>query len=92
MGFSLRKVLTSEDWGCIMVVRIGTACVVQMIELGAWKTKGGRHSLAQLIAEDAVVAKRGKPSLPKLKFMEGLGPEDPRFDVGVEDGTRSRAA
>ncbi len=51
-----------------------------MIELGAWKTKSGGHSLAQLIAEDRVVAKRGKPSLPKLKFTEGLGPEDPRFD------------
>ena len=75
-----------------------------MIELGAWKTKGGRHSLAQLIAEDAVVAKRGKPSLPKLKFMEGLGPDDPRFDAergsnaeaindrGRGNGTRSRAA
>jgi hypothetical protein len=37
--------------------------------------------LRQLVAEDEVVAKRGKPSLPKLKFMEGLGPEDPRYDA-----------
>lgn len=38
----------------------------------------GSKSLSHLIAEDEVVAKRGKPSLPKLKFMEGPGPE--RYD------------
>jgi hypothetical protein len=62
-----------------------------MIELGHWKVKKRPHSLAQLLAEDAVVAKRGKPGLPKLKFMEGLGPEDPKFDVDGND-TQSRAA
>lgn len=35
--------------------------------------------LRKLEQEDKVVAKRGEPSLPKLRFMEGLGPEDPKF-------------
>jgi hypothetical protein len=36
------------------------------------------RSLQHLLALDVSVAKRGVPSLPKLKFMEGPGPE--RFD------------
>ena len=39
------------------------------------------RSLQHLLALDEGVGKRGKPSLPKLKFMEGLGPEDPRYDT-----------
>lgn len=39
------------------------------------------RSLAHLLALDEGVGKRGKPSLPKLKFMEGLGPEDPKYDA-----------
>lgn len=49
-------------------------------------------SLQHQLALDEAVVGRGIPSLPKLKFMEGLGPDDPRFDVGEVDGTRSRAA
>ena len=37
-------------------------------------------SLQHELALDEAVAKRGKPSLPKLKFMEGLGPEDPKYE------------
>jgi hypothetical protein len=52
------------------------------IEMWGKRSRGSQpHSLRQLVAEDEVVAKRGKPSLPKLKFMEGLGPEDPRYDA-----------
>lgn len=43
--------------------------------------KNWRPSLVRAVEHDNVVAKRGKPSLPKLKFMEGLGPEDPRYDA-----------
>lgn len=39
------------------------------------------YTLSQELKHDGVVAKRGKPSLPKLKFMEGLGPEDPKYDA-----------
>lgn len=39
------------------------------------------RSLAHLLALNEGVGKRGKPSLPKLKFMEGLGPEDPKYDA-----------
>jgi hypothetical protein len=62
----------------------------EMMEMGFWRghnggvlrgTGRGHRSLRKLVAEDEVVAKRGKPSLPKLKFMEGLGPEDPRYDA-----------
>lgn len=38
------------------------------------------RSVSHLLALDEAVSKRGVPSLPKLKFMEGLGPEDPRYD------------
>ncbi len=38
------------------------------------------RSLQHELALDEAVGKRGTPSLPKLKFMEGLGPEDPRFE------------
>jgi hypothetical protein len=51
------------------------------IEMYGKRSRSKPHSLRQLVAEDEVVAKRGKPSLPKLKFMEGLGPEDPRYDA-----------
>lgn len=51
-----------------------------MDELTGYFGRRGSKSLAHRIAEDEAVAKRGKPSLPKLKFMEGLGPEDPRFE------------
>lgn len=65
-----------------------------MYETGFWRghpggalfaTGRGRNSLRKLINEDQVVAQRGKPSLPKLKFMEGLGPEDPRFETYIDD-------
>lgn len=49
-----------------------------MDELTGSFGRRGSKSLGHLIAEDGAVAKRGKPSLPKLKFMEGPGPE--RFD------------
>lgn len=65
-----------------------------LIEAG-WKAHAKRrpHSLRQLIAEDEVVAKRGKPSLPRLKFMEGPGPEDPKFEPsGSKHAEDSRAA
>ena len=57
-----------------------------MDELTGSFGRRGAKSLGHLIAEDEAVAKRGKPSLPKLKFMEGLGPEDPKY------GTDSRPA
>lgn len=38
------------------------------------------RSLGHKLALDESVSKRGVPSLPKLKFMEGLGPEDPKYD------------
>ena len=37
------------------------------------------RSLGHQLAWDESVSKRGVPSLPRLKFMEGLGPDDPRF-------------
>lgn len=54
-----------------------------MDELTGYFGRRGSKTLAHRIAEDEAVAKRGKPSLPKLKFMEGLGPEDPRFEPGT---------
>lgn len=50
-----------------------------MLNDGMWKTKAPEgRSLQHLLALDEAVVKRGKPSLPRLKFMEGPGPE--RFD------------
>lgn len=63
-----------------------------MDELTGSFGRRGAKSLGHLIAEDEAVAKRGKPSLPKLKFMEGLGPEDPRFNVIDDAGPVSDAA
>lgn len=42
------------------------------------------ESLAQAIEKDRAVAKRQTPSLPRVKFLEGPGPE--RFD---EPSTRA---
>lgn len=59
-----------------MEVRIGDCAVRNLnLKLGYKGPKSLRH----LVAEDEVVAKRGKPSLPRLKFMEGLGPDDPKY-------------
>lgn len=41
------------------------------------------RSLEHALALDESVSKRGIPSLPKLKFMEGLGPEDPKYEPGA---------
>lgn len=49
----------------------------RMVEARAVKGK----SLSHMLAEDVVNSRRGVPSLPKLKFMEGLGPEDPKYDA-----------
>jgi hypothetical protein len=64
-----------------MELRIGDWAMVNWIgtppRIGL---KHGCNSLRKLINEDQIVAQRGKPSLPKLKFMEGLGPEDPKWE------------
>ncbi len=57
------------------------------ISRAPWPTH--EKNLAWFIEHDKQVGKRGTPSLPKLKFMEGLGPEDPRFDA--QSGSNAEA-
>jgi hypothetical protein len=48
----------------------------RMVDLRAVKGK----SLEERLLCDAANSKRGSHSLPKLRFMEGPGPEDPKYD------------
>lgn len=51
-----------------------------------------RLSLLRVMEQDRQVAKRGTPSLPKLRFMEGLGPEDPKYDRREDRAKRKSPA